>query len=275
MPDLCPDGFPRGTAGAVRQVAKLAPAPEGVAVCENGDVFVSLPDAAQVVRVPLDGGDPEVWATLAGRRPLGMTCVDDELWVVDFRSQNATVVRVVGKDDPGLPMPSPEGDSFSAMNGVAVVKGVGVFATDRTQIPLGRIVRLEGAANDTYQASVAAGGLLFPNDIKFDPTTKSLDVSFTLTTEVRTYPIRADGSLGPSEVAWTGGGALDAIDGIARDENESLYVAHYLQGYVGRTTDGAHVASMKNPKSLAFRGGTLLITGEEGLYAAPLGICGI
>lgn len=274
--DKCPDGFPRGAAGDVRQVTKISPAPEGVAACANGDVFVSVPDEAKILRVPLEGGEPEVWTTLAGRQPLGMTCADNVLYVVDFRSNDATVLRVAAKDDPGTPMPNVDGGgSFKAMNGVVAVKGLGIYATDASNTPSGRIVRFAETAPGVYKASVVKSGLAFPNGIVFDPATNTMDVSLTVQSQVLTFPVGADGALGDSKVAWSGTLALDAIDGIVRDEKKDLYIAHYLKGYVGRTSDGAKIASLKDPKSLVFRGGTLLITGTEGLYAAPLGICGI
>lgn len=274
--DKCPDGFPRGAAGDVRQVTKISPAPEGVAACANGDVFVSVPDEGKILRVPLEGGEPEVWTTLAGRQPLGMTCADNVLYVVDFRSNDATVLRVAAKDDPGTPMPNVDGGgSFKAMNGVVAVKGLGIYATDASNTPSGRIVRFAETAPGVYKASVVKSGLAFPNGIVFDPATNTMDVSLTVQSQVLTFPVGADGALGDSKGAWSGTPVFDAIDGIVRDENKSLYIAHYSKGYVERTSDGAKIASLKDPKSLVFRGGTLLITGTEGLYAAPLGICGI
>lgn len=273
--DLCGDGFPRGMAGAPRVVAALAPAPEGVAVCANGDVFVTIPDEAKILRVPLSGGDPEVWTTMPGRQPLGMTCVGNVLYVADFRSKDGAVMRVVAKDDPGTALPNIDGDKgYSALNAVVWVPGVGLFASDASNTPSGRIVRFAETAPGMFQASVAKSGLGFPNGLAFDPKSNALDVAFTVNSKVVSYPLEAAGALGSGTDAWSGTAVVDAVDGIARDENKALYVARYLKGFVTRSTDKANIAAVKSPKSLAFRGGTLLFTGEAGLHAVDLGVCG-
>lgn len=273
--DTCADGFARGTSGEPRLVAPISPAPEGVAVCANGDVFVSVPDEAKVLRVPLAGGDPEVYTVLTGRQPLGMTCVGNVLYVVDFRSNDAAVMRVVAKDDPGTALPKIDNDNgYGALNGIVSVPGVGLFASDASNTLSGRIVRFAETAPGVFQASVAKGGIAFPNGLAFDPKSNSLDVSMTLNSKVVTYPVGNDGTLGQGTDSWSGTPVLDAIDGIARDEKQALYVVHYLQGFVARPTDNTKIASAKNPKSLAFRGGTLFFTSEDGLHAVDLGVCG-
>lgn len=273
--DLCADGFSRGVAGTPRLVAALSPAPEGVAVCASGDVFVSIPDEAKVLRVPLAGGDPEVWTVLTGRQPLGMTCVGNDLYVVDFRTKDAAVLRVVAKNDPGTALPKIDGDSgYSALNAIVNVPGVGLFASDASNTISGRLVRFAETAPGVVQASVAKSGLAFPNGVAFDPKSNTLDLSLTLNSKVVSYPVGNDGTLGKGSDSWSGTPILDSIDGIARDENQALYIAHYLTGAVGRPTDKTQIATAKNPKSLAFRGGTLLFTSDAGLHAVDLGVCG-
>lgn len=274
-PNKCRDGFPRGTASAPRLVAALSPAPEGVAVCANGDVFVSIPDQAKILRVPLTGGDPEVWTVLPERQPLGMTCVGNDLYVVDFRAKDAAVLRVTAKDDPGTALPNIAGDKgYSALNAIVAVPGAGLFVSDASNTLSGRIVRFAETTPGVFQASVAKGGIAFPNGLAFDPKSNSLDLALTLQSKVVSYPIDNTGALGKGTDAWSGTALLDAIDGIARDENQALYVVHYLQGFVARPTDKTKIASAKSPKSLAFRGGTLLFTSENGLHAVDLGVCG-
>lgn len=274
--DRCPDGFPRGTASDARVVQKFSPALEGVAVCPNGDVFVSQPDTAKIFRVPLDGSPPELWTTIAGHQPLGMDCASDgSLYAVDFGSKDATVFRVAAKDDPGTPLPKiPGDDGYKAMNGVVAVKGVGVYASDATNTPSGRIVLFAETSPNVFEARVAKGGLAFPNGLAFDASTRTLDVAMTVQSRVLSFPVAADGALGKQSVAWSGTVAVDAIDGTTIAEKKDRYVAHYLQGFVARSSDGKKVASMKNPKSLAFRGGTLFVTAETGLFAVDLAVCG-
>lgn len=275
--DRCPDSFPRGAASEARLVQAFTPALEGVAVCPNGDVFVSQPDTAKIFRVPLDGSPPELWTTISGHQPLGMDCASDgALYAADFGSKDATVFRVAAKDDPGTPLPKIPGDSgYKAMNGVAAVKGVGVYATDATNTLNGRIVLFAEKSPNVFEASVAKGGLAFPNGVAFDPSATTLDLTLTLQSQVLAFPVATDGALGKQSVVSSGTPVVDAIDGLALAENNDRYVVHYLQGFVSRSSDGKKVASMKEPKSLAFRGGTLFITATAGLYAVDLAVCGV
>lgn len=274
--DLCPDGFPRGTPSAARLVQSFSPALEGVAVCPNGDVFVSQPSEAKIFRVPLDGSPPELWTTLPGHQPLGMDCASDGvLYAADFGTKDASVFRITAKGDPGTPLPKIPGDSgYRAMNGVAAVKGVGIYATDRSNALNGRIVFFAEKAPNVFEASVAKGGLAFPNDVAFNPNTNRLDVTLTVNSQVLSYPVAPGGALGKRSIPWTGMLVFNALDGLAIAENNDRYVARYLNGIVSRTSDGKKVAGMKEPKSLAFRGGTLLITAATGLFAVDLGVCG-
>lgn len=274
--DRCPDGFPRGTPSDARVVQSFAPALEGVAVCPNGDVFVSQPETAKIFRVPLDGSSPELWTTLSGHQPLGMDCASDGvLYVADFGSEDATVFRIASQNDPGTPLPTIPGDGgYRAMNGVAAVTGVGIYATDATNTINGRIVLFAETAPGVFEASVVKGGLPFPNDVAINPSTGNLDVTMTVNSQVRSFPVAPDGALGDETVTWSGTFALDALDGLVVAEGDDRYIAHYLQGKVRRSSDGEIVASMAEPKSLAFRGGTLFVTAKTGLFAVDLAVCG-
>lgn len=274
--DLCPDGFPRGAAGEPRVVQAFSPPLEGVAVCPNGEVFVSQPTEARILRVPLDGSAPEVWTTLTGRQPLGMDCASDgALYVADFGTNDATVLRIAQKGEAGMLLPKVPGDKgYEAMNGVAAVTGVGVYATDASNTLSGRIVLFTEPSPGVFEAHVVKKGLPFPNDVAGDRATRTLDVTLTLSSQVLSYPLEADGALGDKAVTWSGLVAVDAIDGVAIAEDQDRYVAHYLQGKVRRVSDGETVASVEEPRSLAFRGGTLLVTTKDGLHAVELGVCG-
>ncbi|NUO52582.1 MAG: hypothetical protein HOV80_27360 [Polyangiaceae bacterium] len=274
--DRCPDGFPRGTPSDLRLVEEFSPALEGVAVCPNGDVFVSQPETAKIYRVPLDGAPAELWTTLAGHQPLGMDCASDNvLYVADFGSNDATVFRVAAKDDPATPLPTIVGDGgYKAMNGVAVVDGVGIYATDRTNTIDGRIILFAETSPNVFEASVARGGLPFPNDVAFNPKTGMLDVTLTINSQVLSYSVADDGAFGSQSVSFSGTWVLDALDGLAVAEDGDRYLAQYLQGKVRRASDWQMVAGMTEPKSLAFRGGTLFVTAKKGLYAVDLAVCG-
>lgn len=274
--ELCPDGFPRGEKGEATLVAEFDPSLEGVAVCPNGDVFVSQPETSTILRVPLDAAAPEVWTTLSGRQPLGMDCgKDGALYVADFGSTDATVLRVFGKGDPGTPLPKVPGEGgYHAMNGVAAVAGVGVYATDASNTLGGRLILFKEVSPGAFDAEVVKSGLPFPNDAAFNPTTGRLDVTMTVNSQVHSYPLEADGGLGPAKVTWSGTLLIDAVDGLAVAEDGDRYIAHYLEGRVRRASDGESVAKMAEPRSLAFRGGKLLVTARDGLYAVDLAVCG-
>lgn len=273
--DTCADGLPRGRVAGPRLVASLSPAPEGVAVCANGDVFVSIPKEAKILRVSLVDGTSEVWTVLTGHQPHGMTCVDNALYVVDFQSKDAAVLRIAAKNDPGTALPKVDGDKgYSALTAIVSVRGVGLFVTDASNSLNGRIIRFTETASGVFEASVMRSNVAFPSSLAYDPKSNSLDVALSANSQVFTYPIGKDGTLGKSVETWYGMSYVDPINGIARDENQQLYVAHSSKGFVERPTDSTKLASARNPKSLAFRGGTLFFTSDDGLQAMDLGSCG-
>lgn len=274
--DRCPDGFPHGTTSELRLVHAFSPSLEGVAVCPSGDVFVSQPETATIFRVPLDDSAVEPWAVLAGHQPLGMDCAHDgSLYVADFGSEGASVFRISAQGDTGTALPTVPGDGgYHGMNGVAAVEGVGIYATDASNSLGGRIVLFTETSPGLFEASIVKTGLPFPNDVAFNPSTGRLDATMTVNSQVFSYPVASDGSLGGPSISWSGTVGLDALDGIAVAEANDRYIAHYLQGKVSRSSDSQTVATVTEPRSLAFRGGTLLITSKTGLYAMDLGVCG-
>lgn len=274
--DACPDGFARGTPGDLHLVHAFSPSVEGVAVCPDGDVFVSQPETGRIFRVPLDGAPPELWTTLSSHQPLGMDCgTDGALYIADFGTTHASVLRVASKDDPGTPMPNVPGDKgFGAMNGVAFVDGVGIYATDASNTWAGRVVLFTEPTPGVFAAKIVKSGLPFPNDVDVDRSTSRLDVSMTLNSQIVSYAFEPDGSVGGEAVAWNGAPIVDAVDGLVVAADGDRYIAHYLQGKVTRASDGATVAQLAEPRSLAFRGGTLVVTAKDGLYAVDLAVCG-
>ena len=73
--ELCTDGAPRGEASLeLSRVAALTPSPEGVAVCPNGEVFVTVDGLDELWRIPLDGAPPEPYASIAGVQPASIAC---------------------------------------------------------------------------------------------------------------------------------------------------------------------------------------------------------
>jgi sugar lactone lactonase YvrE len=274
--ERCADGLPRGTPSAQHLILALNPSAEGVTVCPNGDVFVSRTTDGQILRVPLDGSAPEVWTTHARRQWAGIACdAKGVLFAADFGMDAPTAVRIATKDDPGTPLPAIDnGPSYQGLNGIVAVDGLGIYASDTN---VGMIVRFAEIPGGTFEASLAADNLPKANGLAYDPSSRKLYVALTWLAQIVSFEVAQDGSLGARKDEWTGFGP----DGVAVDESGDLYAANYLGGYVARLADDAKIATLTGPASLAFRGGTLLMTEYNNRGAAPgalhavdLGVCG-
>ena len=155
----------------------------------------------------------------------------------------------------------------------------------------GLIVRFAEVAPGRFEGSVVQDGLPGANGLAYDPRLKTLYVVLTgmlnesgiADSSVESFPLHDDGTLGVRTTLWTSPNWLDGADGLAIDEHGVLYRANQLSGTVNRMSDEAVIAKVPNPASLAFRGGTLLITdfkmlgplqGPGGVYSVSLGVCG-
>jgi sugar lactone lactonase YvrE len=300
-PSICPDGFARGTAGeATRRIAILDPSPEGVGACANGDVFAGAGE--QLWRIPLDGKAPEPFATLPGRSLEGIVCDDrGRIFVADISALAALVsgappalppaVLMLEGDGTGEAVPLVLEDppvQLTGYNGLLWVPERGIYTTD---MGAGLIVRFEEVALGAFEGSVAQDGLPGANGLAYDARSKTLYVVLTgmlndtgvADSSVESFPLHDDGTLGARRTVWTSPNWLDGADGLAIDDQGVLYRANQLSGTVSRMSDEAVVAHVPNPASLAFRGGTLLISdfkilgplqGPGGVYAVDLGVCG-
>jgi sugar lactone lactonase YvrE len=153
-----------------------------------------------------------------------------------------------------------------------------VYATDALS---GRIVLARETASGTFETRVVASDILLPNGLAYDASTSKLYAVSSGAWDVLSFDVVADGTLGKATPVTVNGFIL-TMDGVAVDETGTVYIADYFGGAVVRARDGKAIAQLTNPASLAFRGGTLLITdyrvldqeAEGGLYAVELGICG-
>jgi len=300
-PTICPDGFARGVAsGETRQLAILDPSPEGVGACANGDVLAGAGE--QLWRIPLDGRAPEPFATLPGRSLEGIVCDDQgRIFVADISAFAALLSGAPPALEPAVLMLEGDGRGepvelvledppvqLTGYNGLLWVPGRGIYTTD---MGAGLIVRFEEVAPGTFEGSVAQSNLPGANGLAYDPRSKTLYVVLTgllnetgiADSSVESFPLHEDGTLGARTTVWTSPNWLDGADGLAIDEHGVLYRANQLSGTVSRMSDEAVVARVPNPASLAFRGGTLLISdfkilgplqGPGGVYAVDLGVCG-
>jgi hypothetical protein len=286
----CADGFPRGAASSERRaVRRTMPTIEGVAVCPNGDVFVTAASLSEVWRIPLAGGEPEVWYKQQGGVFAGLDCdAQNHLYAADFGWLTAAgnVVSISGKNT-GTLLPSPDDSATQGYHSVLAVAGKGVYASDTVA---GRIM-LWHDVNGVLTATPASYAVDGPNGLALGTDGRlyvALNNSALLDDEVVSFAIGSDGTLTDRTRAWTG---PHDISGIAIDENGTLYITFPSEGKVVRASDGATVATATNTAGLAFRGGTLLYTDFDRsgsrsekltgiisttgqLWAIELGVCG-
>jgi sugar lactone lactonase YvrE len=300
-PDTCPDGFPRGVPSTTtRKLATLDPSPEGVGACANGDVFAGA--AEKLWRIPLDGAPPELFATLPGRALEGIVCDDrGRIFVADISALAAVLTGAQPALPPAVLMLEGDGSGsavplvledppvqLTGYNGLLWVPGRGIYTTD---MGAGLVVRFEEVAPSDFVGSVVQDELPGANGLAYDPRLQTLYVVLTgmlnetgiADSSVESFPVLEDGTLGARTTLWTSPNWLDGADGLAIDEHGVLYRANQLSGTVSRMSDEEVVAKVPNPASLAFRGGTLLISdfkmlgplqGPGGVYAVDLGVCG-
>lgn len=284
--DCCSDGFPRGAAvSGARKLALLTPSPEGVTVCPDGSVFVARDGSGEVWRVPLNGAPAELWAKLGDRRPAGISCDElGRLFVAIFSTLSGDAgslgpVLITGRDAAPIELPQPgTGPAISGLNGIVAVPQIGVYTSDSSN---NRLLLTQETAAGSFSTRVVASDVPLANGLAFDPKARALYAVASGAGQLLKLRVGSDGEL--SERSRVGvSGAVLFMDGVAIDENGVAYVADWLGGSVVRVTTGATVARVTNPASLAFRGGTLLITdyklnapqSEGGLYAVDLAVCG-
>lgn len=282
--DLCPDGFTRGEpARSPRKIASMTPSPEGVTVCPNGDVFVARDPSAEVWRVQLDG-QQELWAALGDRRPAGITCDErGRLFIATFSTKSGTPaslgpVMISGHGSAPLELPQPvAAKPISGLNGIVAVPGVGLYASDTSN---NNIVLWRESPEGAFSASVVADDIALANGLAYSPSTRALYVNASGAWQLLQYKVGDDGALSDRRAVPVP--FMLFMDGVAVDEKGDLYVADWLGGRVTRVSTGRSVLRIPNPASLAFRGGTLLVTdyklgdasAEGALYAIDLGVCG-
>jgi hypothetical protein len=247
-------------------------------------VFVTVDGPDEVRRVPLDGGAPQLYASLPGIQPAGIDCDErGRLFVAGLSrrdgSPNPPMLMVTGQGAAPVALPLPSGTSVNGFNGIAVVKGVGIFASDTGG---GTVLRARELPDGGFETTVAASDVLGANGLMYEPRTRELYlVTSFLPTRVLSFQVAADGALSARKEEVSGG-LFGLYDGVAIDAAGTLYIAEYETGVVRRTRDQAAVATLQHPASFAFRGGSLLVTSyhlndtqsQGGLYALQLGVCG-
>jgi sugar lactone lactonase YvrE len=282
--DFCQDGFARGEAAqGPRKIASMTPSPEGVTVCPNGDVFVARDPSGEVWRVQLDG-QQELWASLGDRRPAGITCDDKgRLFVATFSTKSGkqaslgpVMISGQGSEPIELPQP-PAATPIAGLNGIAAVPGVGIYASDTSN---NNIVLWQETTENAFAARVVASDVALANGLAYAPSKRGLYVNASGAWQLLQFTVAEDGALNDRRDVPVP--FMLFMDGVAVDEKGDLYVADWLGGSVTRISTRRSVLRIPNPASLAFRGGTLLVTdyklgdarAEGALHAIDLGVCG-
>lgn len=283
--DCCPDGHPRDTThAAMRSVATFTPSPTDIAICSDGTIYLTLDGPDEIWRIPASEKG-EHYASVAGVQPAGMACdAQGRLFVAALALRTKTsyaapgVLLVTGKDAPPIMLPSPPEGSLGAPNGVAFVPGAGIYVTDMLG---GQIVRVF-EMNGEFESRAVASNVLGVNGIAYDPTSRKLVVSNSLSQEVSSLLVAQDGSLGPPQLEWTSRETSPMLDGVTIDEHGMIYVANYQLGTVVRLPNQDVMAKVTNPAGLAFRGSDLFIVDyhlnepslEGALYVVSTDSCG-
>src|SRR5262249_42965601 len=154
----------------VRKVATLKPSPEGITVCGDGRVFVAADDGG-IWLVPMEGGAPERWATIANHQPAGISCDDQgRLFVAIYSVRSGgdapAVMRIDGMNKPAVTLPAPpDRSSLVAYNGILAVPGIGVYASDSGS---SRVVLYRETQPGTFTGAVVARDITLPNGIAYD-----------------------------------------------------------------------------------------------------------
>jgi sugar lactone lactonase YvrE len=291
----CPDGFPRGVPGLpMRQVEALAPAPEGVASCPDGTLFVSRASSGAVWKLGSSGAKGELWADLPGRQLAGITCDEqNRLFVADFGGPllpaPKALVLVTGRGQAG-PINAPTaGPEFQGLNGIVAVPGRGVFVSDTVGA---RLFQCSELSPGTFRCSVRADDLSGANGLAYERRTGQLYVALMDVLGADSRVVRFDvgpaGTLTDRTEVWQGQGVLD---GIAIDERGGLYGALNDRDVVVELETGSVLMRLPKPASLAFRGSVLYATSYDavssnlewltgialfdgGVSSLELGVCG-
>lgn len=286
--DCCGDGFPRREGPtSLARVAAFTPSPADVAVCPNGDAFLTLDGPDQIWRVPVGpgAGKPELYADVTGVQPAGIACDErGTLYVAAFSLRRGSpyptpgILLVEGKQMPPRPLPkTPDAPGFLTPNGVAAAKGIGIYVSDTLAGTIVLVKRDAGA----FSTTVVARNMLGVNGLGYDVAGRKLYATNSLNQAVVSFAVDAQGALSQRRNVWSGPlGAM--LDEVEVDERGQLYVAAYGLGRVYQLPGERVIAQVTHPASLAFRGGDLLVvdyhlnqrTVEGGLYAVNLGVCG-
>ena len=227
--------------GRMRDVARVAHRPLGIALDRLGNLFVCDGGGAGVLRLGVDGS-AEVFAD----RVDGVSLVATNFAVFDAAGN----LYVSNSTD----YPLSDDERF--------------MAELREPVPNGALVRLRPDG----RGDVVARGLYFPNGVAIDPREEAVYVLQSTKRNCLRIPIRGDGSHGPAEIFVDDFGGLPdgnafAADGnmiVALPMNDRLVVAD-RHGRVAPLVEDPEGAKIAMPSNCAFGG-----VGFDELYVTSL-----
>jgi DNA-binding beta-propeller fold protein YncE len=277
--DCCPDGLPRGApSGTLERIAAFTPSPADVAVCPNGDVFLTLDGPDQIWRVPIGpgAGPPQKYADVTGVQPAGIACDDrGRLFVAAFALRPgssydaAGMLLVEGVGTAPRSLPKMAGARWLTPNGVAAAADIGIYVSDT----LAGTIVLVSEKDGVFASTVVGRNMLGVNGLGYDAAAHRLYATNSLTSAVVSFAVDGEGALSQQRSVWSGPfGAM--LDEVEVGERGQVYVAAYGLGRVYQLPGERIIARVTNPASLAFRGGSLLVVDyhlnqrarEGGLY---------
>lgn len=244
----------------------------GLWVCDipYGRIFRISPEGAWEQRAEYDG-----WPNgLALHR-------DGSIWIADYR-------RGILRLDPGSGDVAPVvthrySEGFHGCNDLTFDRAGRLYFTDQGQsgmhMPNGRVYRYEPEADRLTLLLHTAPS---PNGLVLNAAEDVLHVAMTRGNSVWRLPLMADGGVSKVGVFLQLSGGLSGPDGMARDVEDGVWVAHAGNGCVwGFDRLGAPRLRVASPAgltttNLAFRGDAIYATESEtgAILRASVGVAG-
>jgi len=269
----------------MKLLTTFSPPGAGLAVCPNGDVFVTREGPNEVWRIPKGGGEAARYVATPGTVPAGIVCDEkNRLFVSMFALRDSTtykslsVLLIADAQTPPVQLPAPKtGETTATPNGLALGPKSILYMTDTVG---GVIYRIREVMPGTFETTSVVKDLTGPIAAAYDPAAKKLHVALATGMRVVTFKVADDGALSEQTTLATVEPGL--LSGIALDEKGTVYVSEQLTGNVLRVPGSEAVATAMRPAGLAFRGGKLWFTEffeaesnmSGGLYEIALGVCG-
>ncbi|QDS95260.1 Gluconolactonase precursor [Roseimaritima multifibrata] len=257
---------------------------EGPAVAADGTLyFTDIPN--ETIHILKPGGKIEAFTETSGHanglwideQDRLLACeMDGQLVAYDRNSKKRTVLA-----------DSYEGMRFNAPNDVVPDRRGGQYFTDplyRAPEPLPQKIQAVYHVSKEGTVTRISDAIAAPNGIGLSPDGKTLYVIPSQTSQMLSFPISEDGSVGPEapfcQLQQPAGKAQTGGDGMAMDVEGNLYITTEL-GIQIFNPEGEQiglVAIPEHPANVTFGGKdrkTMYVTARTGLYSVAMPIAGL